>query len=129
MLCYFPPPTILQGNARVFGKNVDKTKMEIRVGVENFLSNAFQMFHIAIWSCMKFEDVLEVLPMLMPKSFLDQFVFIWGREQCSKTSSEISLGSHYYLKDLKRVYYACHGKDYGKEDQTWLIDDEPNKLL
>jgi hypothetical protein len=43
-------------------------------------------------------------------------------------SSEISLGSHNYLKDLKCVYYTCHGKDYGKEDQTLLINDEPNML-
>jgi hypothetical protein len=78
---------------------------------------------------MKFEDVLEVLPMLMLESFLDQFVFIWGREQCSKTFGEISPESHCYLKDLKHVYYVCHGKDYGKEDQTLLIDDEPNKVL
>ncbi len=67
--------------------------------------------------------------MFMPYSFLDRFVFIWRCEQCSKTFGEISLRSHYYLKDLKRVYYACHGKDYGKEDQTLLIDDEPNKAL
>ncbi len=67
--------------------------------------------------------------MLMPKSFLDQLVFIWGCEQCSKTFGEISFESHYYLKDLKCVYYACCGKDYGKEDQTLLINDEPNKVL
>jgi hypothetical protein len=64
----------------------------------------------------------------MPKSFLDRFVLFWGCEECSKMSSEISLGSHYYLKDLKCVYYTCHGKDYGKEDQTLLINDEPNML-
>jgi hypothetical protein len=58
---------------------------------------------------MKLEDVLEVFPMLMLESFLDCFIFIWGCEQCSKTSSEISPGSHYYLKDLKHVYYACRG--------------------
>jgi hypothetical protein len=40
MLCYFQPSAILQGNARVFGKNVD----EVRVKVENFLSKAFQKF-------------------------------------------------------------------------------------
>jgi hypothetical protein len=39
---------------------------------------------------------LEVLPMPMVESFLDQFIFIWGREQCSQTSSEISPMSHYY---------------------------------
>ncbi len=125
MLCNFLPSAVLQGNARMFGKNVDMTKVEVRARVENFLNKAFQKFHIAIWSCMKLEDVLEVLPMLMPESFLDWFVFICGHEQCSKTFGEISPKSYYYLKDLKRVYYACHGKDYEKEDQTlrisWII--------
>jgi hypothetical protein len=78
---------------------------------------------------MKLENVLEVLPLFMPKSFLDQFVFIWGCEQCSKTFGEISPKSHYYVKDLKHVYSACGGKDYGKEDQTLLIDNEPNKVF
>jgi hypothetical protein len=54
--------------------------MEVKVGVEHFLSQVFKYFYIAIWSCMKLEDVLEVLPMLMPKTFLEQFVFIWGCE-------------------------------------------------
>jgi hypothetical protein len=103
--------------------------MEVRVRIKKFLSKAFPKFHITIWSCMKFEDVQEVLPMLMPKSLLDRFVFIWGCEQCSKMFGEISPRSHYYLKDLKYVYYACCGKDYGKEDQTLLIDDEPNKAF
>ncbi len=93
----------------MFGNNVYKTKVEVKVGVENFLNKAFQKFHITIWSCMKFEDVQEVLPMLMPKSLLDRFVFIWGCEQCSKMASQISPGSHYYLKDLKCVYYGCYG--------------------
>jgi hypothetical protein len=55
----------------VFGKNVDKTKVEVKDGVENFFNKAFQKFHIAIWSCMNLEDLLEVLPMFMPKSFLN----------------------------------------------------------
>jgi len=42
---------------------------------------------------------------------------------------EISPRSYYYLKDLKHVYYACHGKDYGKKDQTLPIADEPNKVF
>jgi hypothetical protein len=50
---------------------------------------------------MKLEDVLEVLPMLILEKIMDQFVFIWEPEQCSNTSGEISLKSHYYLKDLK----------------------------
>jgi hypothetical protein len=113
----------------MFGKNVDKAKMEVRFRVENFLAKAFKKFHNAIWSCMKLKDVQEVFPMLMPNNFVDQFVFILGCEQCSKTSSEILLGPHYYLKDLKRVYYDYCGLPYGKEDQTLLIDDEFNKLL
>jgi hypothetical protein len=103
-----------------------KWKLELE---EIFFNKAFQKFHITIWSCMKLGDVLEVLPTFMPKSFLDWFVFIWGCEQCFKMFSEISPRSYYYLKDLKRVYYVCHGKDYGKEDQTLLINDEPNKAF
>jgi hypothetical protein len=37
--------------------------------------------------------------------------------------------SHYYLKDLKCVYYGCCGLPYGKEDQTLFINNEPNKVL
>jgi hypothetical protein len=48
VLCYFPPLIVLQGNVRVFGKNVEKTKVEIKAGVEIFLSKAFQKFHITI---------------------------------------------------------------------------------
>ncbi len=75
---------------------------------------------------MKLEDVLEVLPMLMTKIFVDWFIFIWGHEQCSKIVSQNSPRSYYYLKDLKRVYYGCWGLPYGKENQTLLIDDEPS---
>jgi hypothetical protein len=58
--------------------------MEMKVGVEHFLFKAFNYFYIAIWFYVKFEDVLEVLPMLIPENFFDQFVFIGGCEQCSK---------------------------------------------
>ncbi len=93
----FPLSTILQGNARVFGRNVDKAKVEVKARVEDFFVKAFEKFYVVIWSCMKLEDVLEVLPMLMLENFVDWFVFIWGCEQCSKTTSQISLESHYYL--------------------------------
>ncbi len=129
VLCYFQLSTILDGNARVFGKNVDKAKVEVKDGVEDFLMKAFEKIYIVIWSYMKLEDVLKVLPMFMLENFMDQCVFIWGREQCSKMAGQISPKSHYYLKDLKHVYYGCHGLPYGKEDQTLLIDDEPNKVL
>jgi hypothetical protein len=33
----------------------------------------------------------------------------WGREQCSKMANQISPRSHYYLKDLKHIYYGCFG--------------------
>ncbi len=45
------------------------------------------------------------------------------------TFGQISFGSYYYLEDLKCVYYGCHGLPYGKENQTLLIDDEPNKTF
>jgi hypothetical protein len=110
----------------MFGRNIDKSKIEIRVGVEHNLSNVFKNFYIAIWSCMKLEDVLEVLPILM---LVDEFVFIWGCEQCWKTFGQIIMGSYYCIKDLKRVYYACCGLPYGIDDQTLLINDKPSKTL
>jgi len=42
---------------------------------------------------------------------------------------QISLRSHNYLKDFKRMYYAYPGLPYGKEDQTLLINDEPTKAF
>jgi hypothetical protein len=78
---------------------------------------------------MKLEDVLEVLPMLMLEKFLNEFIFIWEHEQCSKISGEITFGSYYYIKDLKRVYYAYCGLPYWMEDQTLLIDDKLSETL
>jgi hypothetical protein len=77
---------------------------------------------------MLLEDVLEILPLLMPKTFIDQFMFVWGCEQCTATSWFTHL-VYYYLKDLDRVHLACKGLLYGDKDQTVLIDDEPNKAF
>jgi hypothetical protein len=59
-------------------KNLDVSNLEIRCGVQDFLSWAFEHFYITIWSCMLLKDVFEILPLLMPKTLIDQFVFIWG---------------------------------------------------
>jgi len=55
VLCYFPHCVILQRNVCMFAI----------IGVEHFLSMTLIFFKIGIWSYMKFEDVLEVLQMLM----------------------------------------------------------------
>jgi hypothetical protein len=34
---------------------------------------------------MLLEDVMKVLPLLVPQAFVDQFFLIWGCEQCIKT--------------------------------------------
>ncbi len=73
----------------MFGRNVNKAKVEIRAKMEDFLAKAFEKFYVAIWSCMKLEDVLEVFQMFMPNFFVDWFVFIWGHEQCFKTVNQI----------------------------------------
>jgi len=52
----------------------------------------------------------------MPEIFVNQFVFIWGCEQCTRMLSELTLGTYYYFKDLKHVYFACQGLNYGIED-------------
>jgi len=72
VLCYFPPLSVLQRNAKMFGKNVNKTKME------TFFSEAFQKFHIGIWFCMKLENALEVFPMLMLEFFSKLVCFHLG---------------------------------------------------
>jgi uncharacterized metal-binding protein len=69
----------------MFGKNIEMSKMEM----QHFLSHAFKYFYIAIWFCMKLEDVLKVLIMLMSEYFLEWFVFICGCEQCSKMFGQI----------------------------------------
>jgi hypothetical protein len=72
VLCYFSPLVILQRNVKVSGRNVDRAKVQVKVGVENFLSKAFERFNVAIWPCMNLEDVLEVLPIdALPNSLID----------------------------------------------------------
>jgi hypothetical protein len=44
-------------------------------------------------------------------------------------SSQFKVGTYYYLKDLKHVYFACQGFSYGKKDQTLFFHDEPNKAF
>jgi hypothetical protein len=55
----------------VLGRNIDKGKIEMRVGMKHVFAHAFEKLYIAIWSCVKLEDVLEVLPMLIPNMFVD----------------------------------------------------------
>ncbi len=129
VLCYVPQCAILQGNAWMFRRNIDISKVEVKAKVKHFLSNFLKRFYVIIWSYMKLEDVLEVLPMLMLEKFLNEFIFIWEHEQCSKTCGEITLRSYYYIKDLKRVYYASRGLPYWMEDQTLLIDDKLSETL
>jgi hypothetical protein len=44
VLCYFPLLAVLQRYARVFGRNADKAKVEVKVGVEDFLAKALKSF-------------------------------------------------------------------------------------
>jgi hypothetical protein len=37
VLCYFPPLVALQGDVRLFGRNVDKAKVEVRIEWKIFL--------------------------------------------------------------------------------------------
>jgi hypothetical protein len=78
---------------------------------------------------MLLEDVMQVLPLLVLQTFVDQFVFIWRCEQCIRTLAQLTIRTYYYLKDLNHVYFACQGLHYGMKDQTLLIDNEPNKVL
>ncbi len=88
VLCYFLRNVVLQGNQCVKGRNIDSTKVEVKTKVQHFLICAFKKFYIGIWSCMLMEDDMEVLTLLLSQDFIDQFFFIWGREQSSMTSSQ-----------------------------------------
>jgi hypothetical protein len=66
---------------------------------------------------MLLEDVFEILPLLMPKTLIDQIVFVWGCEQCIATMGQFTHSIYYYLKDLDRVHFACRGMPYGDMDQ------------
>ncbi len=77
LLCYFPPSAVLQGNVRLFGRNVDKAKVEVRMERKIFLRRHLKKNYVATWSYMKLEDVLEVLSMFMLKNFVDR-LFSFG---------------------------------------------------
>jgi len=94
VLCYFPKCALLQGNQWKTRKNLDVSKLEICARVQHFLSWAFEHFYIVIWLCM-LEDVFEILLLLMPKTLIDQFVFVWGHEQMHYNNRSIHTLSYY----------------------------------
>jgi hypothetical protein len=106
VLCYFSWSVVLQGNQHVRAENIDNTKVAARVGVQHFLTHAFKKCYIGIWFCTLIEDVLEVLTLLLLQDFIDQFVFIWGHEQCSMKSCQLTTKNYYCFKDLSHVYFA-----------------------
>jgi hypothetical protein len=44
VLCYFPKCAFLQRDQQKIGKNLDVSKLEIRAGVQDFLSRTFEHF-------------------------------------------------------------------------------------
>jgi hypothetical protein len=75
---------------------------------------------------MLLKDVFEILLLLIPKTFIDQFVFVWGHEYIT-TTGQLTCLIYYYLKDLDQVHLAYRGMPYGDKDQTLFIDDVPRK--
>jgi len=65
---------------------------------------------------MLLQDVMWIFPLLVPQTFVNQFLFIWGLDQCTKTLGQLIAGTYYYVKDLNCVYFACQGLPYGIED-------------
>jgi hypothetical protein len=88
---------------------------------QEFGCNIFFFEHskiIAIWSCMLLENVMHVLHLLVPQTFVDQFVFIWGCEQCTKTFGQLTTRTYYYLKDLNHVHFACRGYPWDRRHKV-----------
>ncbi len=53
--------------------------------------------YITIWFCMLLEDMMQVLPLLMPQVFVDQLVFIWRCKKCTRMLDQFIIGTYYYL--------------------------------
>jgi hypothetical protein len=70
----------------------------------NFVFQVFKKIEIVICSCMLLENVMQVFHLLLPHILVDQFVFIWGHEQWTRTLGQFIVGTYYYLKDLNSVY-------------------------
>lgn len=83
MVVLFFHSTIRHENAQVFGTNINGSNVEVKVEMEHFIPMTFNYFYMGNGFCMKLEDVLEVFRVLMLENFLNQFIFIWGCEQCS----------------------------------------------
>ncbi len=49
VLCYFEHYIVQQGNARIIGRNINKSKMEMKARAEHFLCETFNYFYIIIW--------------------------------------------------------------------------------
>jgi hypothetical protein len=78
---------------------------------------------------MLLENAFEILPLLMPKTLINQFVFVWGHEQCIAITNQLTHSIYFYLKDLDQVHFARKGLPYGDRDQTLFIDDELSKAF
>ncbi len=39
---------------------------------------------------MLLENVFEIIPLLMPKTVVNQFMFLWGHEQCIATMGQLT---------------------------------------
>jgi hypothetical protein len=76
----FPKCAFLQGDQWKTRKNLDIFKLEICARIHDFISQEFERFYIVIRPCMLLEDVLEIVPLLVPKILIGQFVFVWGCE-------------------------------------------------
>jgi hypothetical protein len=98
MMCYFPKYVVLQGNHHVKESNIDICKLESRVGVQHVFFLAFKKSHVAIWSYMLLEDVMQIFPLLVLQRFVDQFVLICGCEQCTRTLGQFTIRTHIILK-------------------------------
>jgi hypothetical protein len=89
----------------------------------------FNYFYIGIWSLYKIWGCVGSSSHTHSWNFLGSIHFHLGMWTMFQGFLWNFTQSHYYLKDLKWVYYPCHGLPYGKKHQTLLTDDEPNKVF
>jgi len=114
VMCYFPQNVILQGNCHMRGNNIDITNGSKNWNAKfSFWIFKKQLYYNLVLYVVK--NVMILFFLSMPQTFIDQFVFIWGCEQCFKTT--FSLQKHIIIL---RTWNMCilHVKDYLMRKKT-----------
>jgi hypothetical protein len=88
-MCHFSQCVVLKGNRHVIRNNIDINKVKAKARVQHFYFKYSKKVILQFGLYMLLKDVMQVFLLLIPQIFIDQFVFIWGCEQCARTFGQL----------------------------------------